>query len=481
MRDWLTPVTRHLIAPAWARWERSPYLRHHRELLRTQFEPPERIRGRQWEKILSLVDHARRTTPFWRSRLHDAGLASEKLRSFDDFLAAPILTKADLRAHAAEMLSEPYRGATLQRKQTSGSTGTSVAIVVDEDAQQFKRACTLRSDEWSGWRLGERVAALWGNPEYLQHGWRGRLRNTLLQRTIYLDTLKFDEAAIARFATALERRPPSLLFGHAHSLYLFAEFLRNRRRFAARPRGIISTSMVLHDWERRAIEEVFQCPVTNRYGCEEVSLIACQCERHKGMHINADGIYLEVLRSDGTPCRPGEPGAIVVTDLMNRAMPMIRYQVGDMGVLSDQPCPCGRGLPLLERVEGRIADYVVTRRGELISGISLTENFALLVPAVAQLQIVQEEVDRFVFRIVRGPDFGDQSENIIGTLARERFGPDVRYQCQYVDKIPQEPSGKYRFCISKVPNPFTMVDSPLTCKAEETSQTPQCPAPASRS
>ena len=118
--------------------------------------------------------------------------------------------------------------------------------------------------------------------------------------------------------------------------------------------------MVLHDWERRTIEEVFQCPVTNRYGCEEVSLIACECQRHDGLHVNADGIYLEVLRPDGTPCPPGEPGMIVVTDLVNRAMPIIRYQVGDMGVLSDRQCPCGRGLPLLEKIEGRMADYVVT-------------------------------------------------------------------------------------------------------------------------
>jgi phenylacetate-CoA ligase len=110
---------------------------------------------------------------------------------------------------------------------------------------------------------------------------------------------------------------------------------------------------------------------------------------------------------------------------------------------------------LLERLEGREADYVVTGAGELISGISLTENFALHVPGVAQLQIIQETVSRFVFRIVRGPDFGEDSLRRIGELVAERFGPDVSYECEYVNAIPQEASGKYRFCISRVENPFT--------------------------
>jgi len=152
---------------------------------------------------------------------------------------------------------------------------------------------------------------------------------------------------------------------------------------------------------------------------------------------------------------PGEAGSVVVTDLTNPAMPLLRYPVGDVAVLSERRCPCGRGLPLLERLEGREADYVVTADGELISGISLTENFALHVPGLAQVQIVQETVRRFRFRIVRAPDFGPASLERIGALVAERFGPDAVYDCEYVDRIPQEPSGKYRFCISRVENPFT--------------------------
>src|SRR5207245_3176201 len=143
-----------------------------------------------------------------------------------------------------------------------------------------------------------------------------------------------------------------------------------------------------------------------------------------------------------------EGGQVVITDLTNWAMRLIRYQVGDVAVASDRLCPCGRGLPLLERIEGREADYVVTARGELISGISLTENFALEVPGVAQIQIVQERVDRFLFRIVRGADFGPRSRQRLAAMVRERFGEETTFDCEFVERIPQEPSGKYRFCIS---------------------------------
>src|SRR5262249_44141496 len=138
--------------------------------------------------------HAYDSTPFWRRRLDAAGLRPEDVRSLDDFRAVPVLTKDDLRASGADLLSDRVDPRQVRRKKTSGSTGVSVEVAVDEASMQWKRACTLRSDEWSGWRLGERVAKVWGNPEYLRRGWRGRLRNLLLERARYLDTLRMDEA-----------------------------------------------------------------------------------------------------------------------------------------------------------------------------------------------------------------------------------------------------------------------------------------------
>jgi phenylacetate-CoA ligase len=296
------------------------------------------------------------------------------------------------------------------------------------------------------------VAKVWGNPEYRQHGVKGWLRNRLYDRAIHLDTLSMTPDAVRRFVATLNRTRPELLFGHAHSVFLLADFVDRHGLKAHKPAGIITTAMVLHDWQRRRIEATFGCPVTNRYGCEEVSLIACECEEHRGLHVNADSVLVEVIR-DGRPAPAGMPGSIVITDLSNFAMPLIRYLIGDVAVLTERACPYGRGFPMLESIEGREADYVVTADGRLISGISLTENFAVLVPGVAQIQIIQEQLRRFLFRVVRGADWGPASERRVSELVTERFGKNIRHTIEFVDLIPQEPSGKYRFCISLVPHP----------------------------
>ena len=449
--DLLAPISRNFVAPLWARWERSDYLLHYRALLASQYEPLAVLRQRQLEGVRAIAAHACATVPFWRTRFAKAGLAPTEITNLSSLGSLPLLTKSDLREHGDLLLIQGVQRETLHRHTTSGSTGVSVTVYRDEPCQQFKRGATLRCDEWTGWRLGERVAAIWGNPQ-IRTDWKGKLRRNLLDRTyVYLDTLKMNEQSMQVFAETLIAQRPSLLFGHAHSLYLFASFLRAKRPEARiRPKGVLSTCMVLHDFERELIASVFDCPVINRYGCEEVSLIASECRTGEGLHVNAECVYVELLDEHGEPCPPGKPGRVVVTDLHNRAMPMIRYEVGDMAVWADRPCSCGRTLPLLARIEGRVADYVLTRAGDYISGISLTENFAVKIPGVAQMQIVQEEIDRFTFNIVKGSDFSDQSLAVLAEQVAHHFGTGTQYATVYLETIPQEPSGKYRFCISKV-------------------------------
>jgi phenylacetate-CoA ligase len=319
-----------------------------------------------------------------------------------------------------------------------------LTIRIDEAGKQWKTACTIRSDQWSGYRLGQRVAKVWGNPEYRQFGWRGRLRNHFLDRAVYLDTLSLDDGMIRSFVAELRRRPPGLLFGHAHSLYLLAKRLQSDGIMDIRPNGIISTAMPLHSWQRTVLTEVFGVAPSNRYGCEEVSLIAAECEAHNGLHLNADSIYAEIEGG-------GSTGHLLVTDLSNLAMPLIRYRIGDVVTAGHASCKCGRGLPMIASVQGREADFVVTPTGRLISGISLTENFALHISGTAQVQIVQETVHHLRIRIVPDERFGLDSRRQIHALITETFGDGVRHDVDLIDSIPQEPSGKYRFCISHVP------------------------------
>lgn len=436
----LDAINRRVLQPLAARRERSRHLEFLRLLEQTQFDSPEVIRHRQLYALRNILHHAWKTVPFYRRTWAAAGVHPSDVKSFADLDAFPILTKTDIRKHEFDLISTSYDVAKLRVKRTSGSTGVPLTIRIDEPAVQWKYACTLRSDQWSGWRLGERVAKVWGNPEYRHFGWKGRLRNWLLDRAVYLDTLNLNDDRIREFAATIRRHRPGLIFGHAHSLYLLAVKLKQSGDMDIRPNGIISTAMLLHDWQRSVIEQVFGCKVTNRYGCEEVSLIASECESHQGLHLNSDSIYAEP-----------NGGKLLVTDLTNHAMPLIRYQIGDVVVPSgNRRCTCGRGLPMIERIEGREADYVVTPSGQFISGISLTENFALLIEGAAQVQIVQESLHDLCIRIVADESFSDRSRRQIEDLVRSTFGPTMRYEVELVDAIPQEATGKYRFCISKV-------------------------------
>ncbi len=451
--DMISLLNRHLIQPLMAWRTGSKHLTYLRELKQRQFDSPETIEQRQWLELRQLLQRAFQTVPYYRRQFEKLQLAPESFRSLADLSQLPILTKADIRTHAHDLHSSMKFDRPLMRKTTSGSTGVPLEIYVDRDALEWKMACTIRSDEWTNWRLGRRVAKVWGNPEYLKQGIKGRIRNYFIDRAQHLDTLGFDPQRLAAFANQLRKKQPSLLFGHAHSLYLLACHVRQNAANTIHPDGIISTAMILHDWQREVIEEAFGCKVTNRYGCEEVSLIASECECHRGLHLNADSLYAEVV-PDSERGDDANTGALVLTDLRNRAMPLIRYKVGDVVVKSTRRCACGRGLPLIEQVEGREADYIVTPSGQLISGISLTENFAMEIPGAEQVQLVQEELRFLRIRMVAGNTFGQNARQRLAELVRNTFGSEMGYEIELVDVIPQEPSGKYRFCISKVSSEY---------------------------
>lgn len=444
---------RGVIAPLWAAKEKSPYLRHLETVEQMHVWPREKIQAYQEQRLRLLIRHAFEQTDYYHDRFSAAGVSPDSFSSCDDLQRLPLLTKDDIRAHKERIVARNIPRERLVPKKTSGSTGISLELYMDEDSGQWKRAVTAAYDRWAGWDIGERVGAIWGNPECYQN-WRMYLRNLLLTRHSSLDTLKMDEPAMRAYHATLLKKRPVILFGHAHSLFLFARFMEQSGLSGVHPKGIISTCMVLHDFERQAIERVFGCRVTNRYGCEEVSLIACECQQGK-MHLNCDSLIVEFIR-DGLPVPPGEPGALVVTDLTNYGMPIIRYKVGDVGVPSaTSGCACGCNYPIMESLEGRVADYVVTPDGNYISGISLTENFAMHLAGIKQMQIVQEQTDQLLFRLVKGEQFSEQTQHDLERLVCERFGRQMHYQVEYVASIQSEDSGKYRFCISKLPNPFS--------------------------
>lgn len=441
-----------LFEPVWDLYERSARLRTLRELRRMQWDTPEAVRARQEQALQVMLRHAAATCTFYRERFAAAALDPAAVRTLHDLRSLPILTKDDIRRHQDDLISSRFRKQELRRARTGGSTGVSLEIYCDEPGIQKRAAAALRSDEWSGWRLGQPMAAVWGNPPVAK-SLKNRLRAALKDRIIYLDTMRIDESALERFLAQWDHLRPGLLFGHAHSLFILAEYLRDHGR-RLNPRGVVATSMMLLDHERRVIEEVCGVPVTNRYGCEEVSLIACECERHQGLHLNANHVITEFLRDDGSVCAPGEDGRLVVTELINFGMPLIRYELGDRGVPTDRLCPCGRGLPLMERVTGRTADFLWAEGGYRVQGISIIENTLTKLPGIRQMQIVQDAPLRLQVNLVPGPGWDDGVARELTETLRGILGQGMAVALCPADRIPQEKNGKYRFTICRISAPI---------------------------
>jgi phenylacetate-CoA ligase len=445
----MSSLSRHVFHPLFdlkdGRWRR---LRILRELNATQWLPLATLRARQSERLRAILRYAGTHAPYYRRLFRENGLDPENPEP-QRLTSLPLLTKSIIRSSTEELLSTEYPRGELGIHRTGGSTGVALTTYFNRDWLEPRSADALRSNQWAGYFHGMKVASLWGNPN-LPKTLKQRVRFALIDRFVYLDTIDINERSLADFIARWRREKPEILFGHSHSLYILARHVLDKGIADLRPRGIISTSMMLLANEREVIERAFACKVFDRYGSEEVGLIAAECEHHQGLHLNIEHLYIEFLRADGTPAAAGEEGAIVITDLFNRGMPFIRYRIEDLGVPTDRPCSCGRGLPLMERVTGRVADYLKRRDGSMVAGVSLVERTLTAIPGLEQLQVVQPSLDEIVLNVVRAPDFTPGTEQALLDEFRAVFGPGIAIRPSYVERIAQERSGKYRFAICRV-------------------------------
>ena len=449
MSSALASMRRIIFEPLYFKINKSPRLSYWRELERSQFETEEELEHKQWQRLAALLQFVYDNNQFYRKRFDSLGIRPVDIKSPDDLNKLPILSKSDIRECFHEMVSDGYQIENLMKVKTGGSTGKALELYLTEECNELRNACARRHDRWTGWEVGEPIGAVWGNP-VLPKGIKQRLKHWLLTPLIYLDTMNITDQAVIQFAERWKKVKPTLLYGHAHSLYILAEYVKRLGIDVIKPRGILSTSMMLLPHERQSIEDVFGIKETDRYGCEEVSLIASECERHEGMHLNIEHLFIEFIKEDGSPAGPGEMGRIIVTDLMNRAMPFIRYQVEDMGVFSIRRCSCGRGLPLMDRVIGRTADFLIRRDGSRVAGVSLIENTLTKIPGIDQMQIVQEKLDQIMLKIVTGKSFTSDTQKALVKYFQGLFGDDVTIEIDKVNLIEPEKSGKYRFSICKV-------------------------------
>ncbi len=239
-----------------------------------------------------------------------------------------------------------------------------------------------------------------------------------------------------------------MLFGYPSALAKVAAHAKTRgqRLDDLGVRVVFVTSEMLYDHQRELIGNAFGCKVANGYGGRDAGFIAHQCPQG-GMHISAEDIVVEIVGPGGELVADGEPGEIVVTHLATRDFPFIRYRTGDIGILAQRMCACGRSLPLLEEIQGRSTDFVIAADGTVMHGLALIYILRDL-PGIASFKIVQESRQRVRVQIVAAADFPSATEQRIQDGFRARLGTSVEVTIERVDVIEPERSGKFRYVVS---------------------------------
>jgi phenylacetate-CoA ligase len=449
-------LIRHVTYPLYQlRSGDAAQLRYIREFERSQYLPVEELRALQEARLQRLLEHAYRHCPFYRARFDGAGLVPGDIRRLEDLQALPVLEKADVQAYRDQLVAENWPVHDLVPNRTGGSVGQPVSFFLSRDRCRSRAAATVRHNRWAGWDVGAPLAVLWGAPrDRPARDWRGRLRRLLVEPQLYLDTGHVTEADLAAFHEALLRYRPRGILAYASAAVLFARYLQARGLRPYRPRSLVTSAEVLTPDQLALLEEVFGCPVFDRYGSRETSVLASECAAHSGLHTMAEGLYLEIVQED-RPAPPGQPGSILVTDLLNLAMPLIRYRIGDVASWAEGICPCGRTLPRLRGVMGRVTDFLVGGDGRLVSGAFLSIYLVAQRTSLGQVQIRQDAPGRVLFRVKPGHDFDEGPDlEFLRQTTRRYLGEDAVIGYELVSDLPAESSGKFLFCRSSVTPDF---------------------------
>lgn len=419
-----------------------------RELQSVEFTDAATLRERQQHKLRAMLHHAATTTPYYRELFANCGIRL-RIDPFETLNRIPILTRSLLNENREHMVSESVDRASLIRNSSGGSTGEPVHLYQDTTYQEYAHASQAFVERWWGVKPGARTASFWGADRDLATlDWKSRLVTDVCQvRTCNAFTMS--EPELRAFLEMLAGWKPEYVVGYASALALVAQFLSRHPEIAIQPIALKTTAEALSPSQRVTIEQGFHAPLYDFYGSREVNNLAAECKEHSGLHVNSLFRCVEILDSDDRPCPPGTPGRIIVTDLTNFAMPMLRYENGDIAMWSESACACGRPFPLLQSILGRQSDFITVPSGKLIHGEFFTHIFYDF-PKVRQFRLEQLTVTEVRVEIV--VEAGAETSALLAAVA-ERVRAvleGAHIEVVAVDEIPRTSTGKFRFTTSRV-------------------------------
>jgi phenylacetate-CoA ligase len=445
----LDRLARSVFLPGYRQLSGDHTYRYVREVERLHAADRATILAHQLGRLRHICTIAMRESAFYAQRFHAAGITDPSRLTFGDFTRIPCLTREDLRTAGERIRNRRFSPHQLRQSATGGTTSAPVPIYMDWECYYRRRAATIAFDRWYGYEPGQRIALLWGAhqdlPDMLR--WKARLRNRLLERSLFLPASPMDDSIMERYYHELRAFNPRLLQAYPSALTVFADFLlRMGHRLPLE--AIVCTAEPLLPQQADLIESAFGRRPYAWYGSRECGRVATERPGHTGLYVNRYGLYLELVRD--LPSQDPDLGSIVITDLWNAGFPLIRYNTDDVGKRmadseDDSPSPAR----LLE-ICGRVADNFVNSRGQVVPGIAF-HRILKDHRQVKEVQIVQRGIRDFEIRIVPGVAFSGSTESLLRDTLAGFMQEENEVRFVLVDTIAPEPSGKRRLCVNRLP------------------------------
>ncbi len=423
-------------------WRRLEWLE------RSQWWSSSEIEEYQTVSLSEILRHARDTIPFYRERFERSGVTRLSAFSREELRRLPILTKAELLSAGKDaILSSAFRKRSLHLSRTSGTTGSPFIVWLTPEALQFQWAVWWRHKARFGLKPGDRYLTFGarlpmpGNqrtPPFWRH-------NSAFNQT-YLSTYHLTPKHMPVVLDWLRRESFSFFTGYPSAMFVLATFMLDHGvTLSEPPRQVVSGSDALLPAFESTISKAFGASVTDQYGSAEACGNFARCEKGR-YHLDAEFGLVELLPIDGV--NHPRLRRIVFTGFGNRAMPFIRYDTGDVGLLSDDPCTCGRATVSLDHIDGRTEDYVRTPDGRMVIGLNQAFEWA---PGILATQVVQDRLEDIRVLVVPGNGFRKSDLSVLEFELRQRLGHEIQIKFEVVDQIPLTAAGKFRAVISRIP------------------------------
>lgn len=414
------------------------------------FATTQQLKKIQLNRLHALLNHCNNSVPYYQRLFKEIGIdsISNDIKTLTDFQNIPVLTKDQIRANNDDLISLEFKGKNLS-KSTGGSTGAPLRLELNPESEFSRTAVMYRGYGWLGAGLGVKAFFLWGanlgHNSILKKVKHSLHESFLNRKTVSSFNMRQDN--LVDYIEQINKYKPTALVSYTNPLFQLAKFIIEHKVSVYQPKTIITGAEALSDYQREIIEKAFRCKVYNTYGCREVMLIGAECKKQKGFHLNIDHLVVETLDNDHKNVS-GKVGDIHLTDLSNYGMPLLRYQNGDTGILTNRACDCCNPLPLLEEVSGRKVDVLKTPSGGLIPGVFFP-HIMKEHDEIIKYQIKQSTMSTIDLNIIASGELKKSSAKAIQSEF-SKIANDITLKIKVVDDIPLSPSGKHRNVICEI-------------------------------